>query len=425
MQELDPPPLEASVSRIVGMTLEILSIGNELLSGHTINSNASIIGQALLPNGFSVDRVTLLPDEETFLKKGIEEAMERSSFIIITGGLGPTGDDLTRDVVADIFSTSLIYDEAIANDLIKRFGKNLPTIKDQVMVPKGATIIPNPLGTAPGFILEGKATVFVLPGVPPQMEAMLPAVISHLEKHHTKSHYIESLYLCLLSEQGVDPYLRTLEKENPAVEIGICPGYGNLSIYIHGKDPKKLSPIREKIAEKFQKNVFSTSSKLIEVAFHEWMVKNKKTFASAESCTGGQLAARLTAHADSSDYFLGSIVSYSNHLKETALGVSPKTLETHGAVSKEVVLEMVEGAKKLTGADYAIATSGIAGPDGGTPDKPVGTVWSAIATPEKTFAALVPIKGSGKIRSLIIDYTVTYLLATLYRHLVYQIEPYS
>ena len=407
------------------MTLEILSIGNELLSGHTINSNAAVIGQALLPHGFSVDKVTLLPDEKALLKKGIEEAMQRASFIITTGGLGPTGDDLTRDIVADIFNTSLVYDEAIAADLIERFGKNLPTLEDQAMVPKGATVIPNPLGTAPGFILEGKATVFVLPGVPAQMEVMLPAVIGHLEKHHTKSHYVAPLYLCLLSEQQVDPYLRTLEKENPDVTIGICPGYGILSVYVQGKDQNKIATLRDQVAQKFKTHVFSTASKQIEKALHQWMVEHKKSFASAESCTGGELSARLTKHPGSSDYFLGSIVSYSNHLKETALGVSKKNLQAQGAVSQEVVVEMVKGAKKLTGADYAIATSGIAGPDGGTPEKPVGTIWSAISTPDKTFSGLIPIKGSIRNRALVIEYTVTYLLASLYRYLVYNIEPYA
>lgn len=406
------------------MTLEILSIGNELLSGHTINSNAAVIGQALLPHGFSVDKVTVLPDEGPLLKKGIEEAMQRACFVITTGGLGPTGDDLTRDIVATIFNTSLIRSEAVAADLIKRFGKNLPTLEDQAMVPKGAAVIPNPLGTAPGFILEGRATVFVLPGVPAQMEVMLPAVITHLEKHHTQSHYVASLYLCLLSEQQVDPYLRNLEKENRDVKIGICPGYGILSVYVQGKDQKKIASIRDQVAQKFETHVFSTTSKQIEKALHQWMVEHKESLVAAESCTGGALAARLTKYPGSSDYFLGSVVSYSNHLKETALGVSGKTVQDHGAVSEEVVLEMVAGAKKLTGADYALATSGVAGPDGGTPAKPIGTVWTAISTTDKTFSGLIPLKGSIQNRPLIITYTVTYLLALLYRYLVYNIEPY-
>ncbi|MDN3509164.1 MAG: nicotinamide-nucleotide amidohydrolase family protein [Candidatus Neptunochlamydia sp.] len=407
------------------MTLEILSIGNELLLGDTINSNTSVIGQALFSHGFPVDKVTFLPDEKTFLKKEIEEAMERASFVITTGGLGPTGDDLTRDIVSEIFNTSLAYDQAVASDLIERFGKNLPTLEDQAMVPKGATIIPNPLGTAPGFILEGKATVFVLPGVPAEMEVMLPAVIAHLEKYHTKSHYVAPLYLCLLSEQQVDPYLRGLEKENPDITMAICPNYGVLSVYVQGKDQQKIAAIRDQVAQKFETHVFSTELKQIEKALHQWLIKNKKSLAAAESCTGGELAACLTKHPGSSDYFLGSIVSYSNHLKEAVLGVSEKTLQAHGAVSEEVVLEMVAGAKKLSGADFAMATSGIAGPDGGTAAKPVGTVWTAISTPDKTFSGLISLKGSIRSRPLIIRYTVTYLLASLYRYLVYNTEPYA
>ena len=407
------------------MNIEILSIGNELLSGHTVNTNASVISQKLLSHGFAVDRVTYLPDEPALLKEGIEEAMKRSSFLITSGGLGPTGDDLTRDIIAGIYGTSLFYDEEIAADLIKRFGSNLPTLKDQAMVPKGATIIPNILGTAPGFILEGEATVMVLPGVPSQMESMLGCIVSHLEKHSLKKHSIETLYLSHLSEQEVDPYLRALEKEYPGVQIGICPSYGVLSVYLHAEDSSILPPICDKIAEKFRTHVYSTSNKLIEVALQRWMVNNKKTLAVGESCTGGKIAATLTAHAGSSDYFLGSIVSYSNHLKESALGVSSETLETHGAVSQEVVIEMAKGVKNLTGADYVLTTSGIAGPSGGTPDKPIGTVWMAIVTPEKTFTGRLPIKHSAGKRGLVIDYSVTYLLTSLYRHLSHNIEPFS
>lgn len=405
------------------MTIEILSIGNELLSGHTVNKNAAVIGQNLLAHGFSVDKVTVLPDEKTTLKKGIEEALKRSLFVIATGGLGPTGDDLTREVVSTIFETPLVYDEAVAEDLANRFGKELPSLKDQAMVLKGSTVIPNALGTAPGFILEGKGTLFVLPGVPLQMEAMLPEVIAYLEKNHTRSHYVASLYLSLLSEGKVDPYLRTLERENPDVTMGICPGYGTLSVYVHGKDQNKITALRDQVAQTFKSYVFSTTSKQIEKALQEWMVKNQKSLVVAESCTGGEIGARLTKHPGSSAYFLGSIVAYSNHLKETVLGVSKKTLQTYGAVSQEVVIEMARGAQNLSGADYAIATSGIAGPDGETQGKPVGTVWSAIVTPTQTFSGLIPIKT--RERRLVIEYAATYLLASLYRYLNNSITPYD
>ena len=407
------------------MTLEILSIGNELLSGFTINTNAAVIGQALIPHGFTVDRVTLLPDDAPRLKAGIEEAMERSSFIITTGGLGPTGDDLTRDIIADIFNAPLSYDQTVADDLIKRFTSNLPTLKNQATVPQGAAILHNPIGTAPGFILSNqKSTAIALPGVPSQMEAMLQPVTTYLEKHCKKTHFVKSLYFCQLSEGQVDPLLRALEKEHPGVQIGICPSYGTLSVFIHAKDPKHLDPVAEKIIEPFEPYFFSTTSKNIENTLHEWMITHKKTLVCAESCTGGHLAARLTAISGASDYFLGSIVSYSNALKTSALHVSPKALKERGAVSEEVVSEMAQGALKLTDADYAIAVSGIAGPTGGTDEKPVGTIWGALATKNHIFTGKFLAKGASK-RELVIDYSITFLLSTLWRYLKHNKEPFS
>lgn len=405
------------------MTLEILSIGNELLSGFTINSNAAVIGQKLLQRGFAVDRVTLLPDDIPRLKAGIEEAMKRSSFVITTGGLGPTGDDLTRDVVADIFGTKLIYDEAIAEDLIRRYTSNLPTLKDQAMVPKGAKVLPNPLGTAPGFILSNdQSTAIVLPGVPSQMEALLEQVLPYLEEHAPKTDYVKSLYFCQLSEQTIDPLLRTLEKENPGIQIGICPSYGVASVFIHAPDPAQLDPIAKRVIDEFEPYYFSSASKEIEYAIHEWMISHKKTFACAESCTGGRIASRLTAVSGASDYFLGSIVSYSNHLKHSALGVT--SVESKGAVSEEVVCEMAAGTLKLTGADFAISVSGIAGPTGGSDEKPVGTVWGAIATKHETFAGKFLAKGVPN-RNLVIDYSTTFLLSTLWRYLKHNHLPFS
>ena len=407
------------------MSIEILSIGNELLSGHTVNTNASVIAQALLKAGLIVDRVTYLPDNVERLTRGIEEAIERSSFIITSGGLGPTGDDLTREIVAKIYGTPLEYDEEIARDLSKRFGAHHKGIQDQSMVPKGAKVIQNTLGTAPGFILEGKAAIFVLPGVPSQMESMLPSVCSYLESKALKKHRSETLYLCLISEQEVDPYLRELESRHPGLQIGICPSYGTLSVYFQGEDAKVLRKVRDEVEKKFQDHVYSTLDKQIELSVHQWMVRHGKTCSSAESCTGGILAARFTEHPGASDYFLGGVVSYSNHLKESALGVSSKTLETFGAVSRETVEEMVKGACKVAGADYGLATSGIAGPTGGTEEKPVGTVWVAMKTPEKIFSGLVPFKSPPKSRALIIDYSATYLLASFYRYINYNIEPFA
>ena len=405
------------------MTIELLSIGDELLSGQTINTNAATLARALQKEGFTIDRTAVLPDEEKRLKAGIQEALDRASIVITTGGLGPTGDDLTRDVVAEIFDAPLIKDEAVAKDLIVRFGKDLPTLEDQARIPIDADVIPNPLGTAPGFIMQGK--IIVLPGVPSQMEAMIPAVIDLLKKMTLKRRFVKPLYLSLLSEQAVDPFLRALEKKHPHTQIGICPGYGILSVYVQGEGEKELLSIREEIASQFKTHVYSKEEKEIAAALHAWMIAHKKTVALAESCTGGHFAARLTELPGASDYFLGSVVSYSNEVKEKSLAVSKGTLKTHGAVSEETALEMAAGAHALTGADYVFTATGIAGPSGGTKEKPVGTVWSAIRTPEKTFSGKIPIKGSIKTRSLIVEYTVTYLIASLYRYLTHQIEPYD
>ncbi|MCB1084583.1 MAG: nicotinamide-nucleotide amidohydrolase family protein [Chlamydiia bacterium] len=407
------------------MSIEILSIGNELLSGQTQNTNVSTIGQFLLERGFKISRVTYLPDEREVLKEGIEEAMERSPFIITTGGLGPTLDDLTRGIVADIYHTKLVRFPEWAKVLTERYGREFKALEDQSTQPEGATLIHNPIGTAPGLIMKGTSTLFVLPGVPSQMEVMLPAVVDDLSSRIKEKKALNCLYLALLSEQDVDPTLRVLEKEHPEVEIGICPGYGTLSLYLQASDPSHFPPVKSKLLEKFPFHLFSESDKRIEVALHEWMVKNKKTLALGESCTGGKMAETLTAHPGASDYFLGSIVSYSNQLKRSALGVKESTLKTFGAVSQETVEEMAAGVLKLTNADYVITVSGIAGPDGGTPDKPVGTVWAAIKTPEKTFTGKVPSKPSVRLRNVLIRYSTTYLFVSLWRYLTYHIEPFS
>ena len=407
------------------MTIEIVSIGTELLSGYTLNTNATTIGQLLLSCGFVIDRVTLLPDDATLLNKGITEAMQRSAYVITTGGLGPTGDDLTRAIIADIFHLPLVCDHSVKEDLVKRFTPNLSTLEDQSKVPRGATILYNPIGTAPGFILtHSTSTIIALPGVPAQMEAMLSAVTLYLRGHHKKSCYVTALYLCQLVEEQVDPLLRSCEKEYPNLQIGICPSLGTLSVFIRAHNAVILNSVTKKIAQAFSSYLFSTTSKRLEGALQEWMIAHKKTLACAESCTGGYLSARLTTISGASNYFLGSIVSYSNTLKSSVLHVLPATLQSHGAVSREVVMEMAQGAIVLTNADYAIAISGIAGPHGGTDSKPVGTAWGAIATKTEIFTGVICAHQGAK-REMAIEYFATYLLSALWRYLQHDIEPFS
>jgi len=406
------------------MAVEVVSIGNELLYGFTVNTNASLIGQMLLSHSFAVERVTLLPDDAPSLKAGIKEAMNRSSLIITTGGLGPTGDDLTRDVVAQICDVPLIYNRSVADALTQRFSMPPHLLANQSMMPRGAAVIHNPIGTASGWVLETQgARIIALPGVPSQVEAMLPQVIPYLEERCDKTCHVKALYFCQISEDRIDPLLRSLEREYPDVQIGICPSYDTLSIFVCARNIQYLEAIAERIAFPFSSHLFSTTSKMVEVALQEWMIAHQKTLICAESCTGGHLSARLTANSGASAYFLGSIVSYSTLLKQSTLHVSSETLRSCGAVSREVVGEMAQGALDLGGADYALAISGIAGPSGGSRKKPVGTVWGAIGTSQRIFTGKCFIQG-GYTREQIIEHSATFFLATLWRYLKHNVEPF-
>ncbi len=409
------------------MTIEILSIGGELLSGWTVNTNAATIGKHLKAHGYSVDRITVISDDPQKLKARMEEALSRSSFVIATGGLGPTGDDRTRDIAAELFGSGLVYKVELEEELIRRYGPRA-THRHQATVPEKAEVILNHWGTAPGFIFNnGQSSLAVLPGVPNQMEEMLLSqVIPCLEKTLPKNHQEKALFFCMLYETQLDPFLRKLEKEHPEVEIGICPSYSHLSVFVRSNNLEvNLDLIAEKIKAEFPTQNYSDKSSLIELALHETLIQSKKTLALAESCTGGRMASRLTNISGASDYFLGSVVSYSNHLKQEVLAVSSEALDKHGAVSREVVTQMAQGVMKASGADYGIAVSGIAGPLGGTKEKPVGTVWGAIAEKGgKIYVGKFDAKGVPD-RGRVIEYTSTYLFSSLWRLLKHQIPPFA
>ncbi len=413
------------------MTIEIVSVGNELLSGRTENTNASWIARQLQKNGFKIGGITTLPDDTACLRKRLFEMKTSARITIITGGLGPTLDDVTREVLADIFKVPLIFHQELESELIKRFGagfEKLYSFRDQSTLPKGSTIIPNLIGTASGFILKDQETAMIaLPGVPTQMRPMLlDSVVPFLKLNIPETVNEETLFLCQLTEMEVDPYLCKLKKEFPSVNIGICPSYGVLSIYLSAKEKGgDLSVVKEKLQKQFSTHFFSHSSKSIEQAIHKALISQKKSLALAESCTGGSLAARLSAISGASNFFLGSVVSYSNHVKKSVLGVESTTLNKFGSVSKEVAIEMVRGVLKVSGADFGLAVSGIAGPEGGTIEKPVGTVWGAVGTKEgKVFVGRFQAKGVGS-RESVIEYIGKFMLSALWRYLTHHIPPFD
>lgn len=403
------------------MQIELVTIGDEILFGMTINSNAAFIGQKFLEKGYKVDRQTVLPNDAAILSSGLKEALARSELVITTGGLGPTCDDLTRKVVAQLFSSDFYYDDKVAQDLLRRFGEGLVSLKDQATLPKKAIPLLNPIGTAPGLVFTSdKNTLILLPGVPQELYTLfVEQVLPFVQKYFPlKTPFVQKrVNLYLLIESSVDPFLRILEKEYPHLQIGIYPHYGYLSVSFSGRSEEEIQPAVEALLKKFGEYHYTAMHGKLEEAVHATLIERKKTLALAESITGGKAAAQLTALAGVSEYFLGSLVVYSNDLKTSLLQVSKETLEKEGAVSRKCVEEMLAGLFKTTGADYGIAVTGIAGPTGATPTKPLGTIWAAVGAREETPAIETFIaKGS---REKVLAYTTNRLFANLlayFRH---------
>ncbi len=399
------------------MHVELVSIGDELLRGTTVNTNAAFLSHHLSEKGYQVSRHTTLPDDPVLLKEGLEEILKRSPIIITTGGLGPTCDDRTREILARLFSSQFLYDETVAADLKKRFGEQLTSLEDQATIPAKATPILNRVGTAPGLIFSDEKTLWItMPGVPQEMQEMmlndvLPFLLKSRPPHQQKQ--LVQLHFSVLYESLVDPLLRTLQAKYPQVEAGIYPAYGTLAVSLLSSQQEPLEMFRASLEKEFAPYLFPSENGRIEEAVHAWFIENKKTLACAESCTGGLIAAKLTSLAGASEYFLGSLVTYSNAMKSKLLGVPEQVLCDNGAVSAETVAAMLAGVFEQTDADFAVAISGIAGPLGGSDRKPVGTMWAAIGERGKspdigTFLA----KGNRQTRILSTTYS---LLGALYR----------
>lgn len=398
------------------MNIEIIAIGAEVLKGFTVNTNAAFISQKLAHSGFQVKKHLVVEDHVETIFTEVQEALNRSDVVLTTGGLGPTLDDLTRAAIAKVFNCGFRFNQEVAEDLSRRFGKILISLEDQATLPELAKPILNPVGTAPGLILEkGNKTVIVLPGVPREMEAMVPHVVEFLKKKYPQISLKETLSIHLfgLSESMVDPALRELSILFTNVECGIYPSQGLLTVRLTSQSHHEVTEAFNFLKERFHKHIFESSNGTIEAAIHEFFTAHHLTLSLAESCTGGSIAAGLTHIPGSSKYFLGGVVAYSNDMKMKVLEVPKEVLEEYGAVSEETVLAMALGSLKLTGSDFALAVSGIAGPSGGSPEKPVGTVFGAIASKQgktKVIKLFIP-----SLRDIVIERTKNLMLAELYR----------
>jgi len=404
------------------MTIEVIAIGGELLCGYTTNTNVVFIGRKLLEEGFIVSRQEVVPDEFDVLTNTFKESLARSSVVIVTGGLGPTLDDITKDVAANLFNSDFKVDRQVAKDLKSRFGNNFPSIDHQSIVPSKAIILKNKVGTAPGFIFEnGKSVLILIPGPPMEMSSMMVHdVIPYIKKNclDLKKTYVKNINFFGLPEMAIDPTLRILKTEYPFIEFGIYPGAGKVSVVMKCTNLKESDADDQlnaclKILEKtFQDNVFMSELETIEEAICDQFIKKRLTLSIAESCTGGFVSSKLVKISGASEYFIGGFTCYSDFYKENFLSVPKSLLEEFGAVSEPCVKQMALNLLEMTASDYSLTISGIAGPSGGTPEKPVGTVFGAIGFKGdvKTFH----FKAIGN-RSQIIEWTANIMLFELYK----------
>jgi nicotinamide-nucleotide amidase len=382
------------------MKAEIISIGDELLIGQVINTNAAWMGELLNRNGIKVKQIKAIADDKKDIIEAIDAAFDSADLILLTGGLGPTKDDITKHTLCEYFDTKLVFNaEAFARieEIFRLRNFKVSAVnKAQADLPENCTPLTNINGTASGMWFEKNGKVLVsMPGVPFEMKPMMEneVIPRFTAKFKTPAILHKTIMTQGVGESFLAKIIEDWESSLPKnIKLAYLPqpGIVRLRLSATGENKAKCEQFIADLVEKLKlligDLIFGYDDILLEEAVGESLKLHHKTLATAESCTGGYIAHLLTSVAGSSSYFKGSAVTYANEIKENILGVAGDDLEKHGAVSETVVKQMALGAKKKFGTDYAIATSGIAGPDGGTEDKPVGTTWIAIAGPKGVLA---------------------------------------
>jgi nicotinamide-nucleotide amidase len=379
------------------MKAEILATGDEIRSGALVDSNSAYISVRLEENGVEVMRHTSVGDHLPTLVSTLREIGRRTDVAVVTGGLGPTTDDLSAEAAAQAAGVELAFDPAALENVESFFRKfNRPMTasnRKQALLPAGARILYNPVGTAPGFSLTiEKALFFFLPGVPYEMKRMLtehviPAIIDFQGDAAMHSR-VKTITTFGLPESLAGEKMAAVEAEFPGIKLGLRANFPQIQVKLYGRDTdadrldRRLADAGKWAVERLGSQVISEDGESMEAVVGRLLVKRAATLALAESCTGGLMASWLTNVAGSSEYFLFSGVTYSNRAKMDVLSVNPDTLDTVGAVHEDTAREMAEGARRVAGATYGLSTSGIAGPDGGTEEKPVGTVCIGLAGPD-------------------------------------------
>ena len=411
------------------MKSEIITIGDEILIGQIIDTNSAWMAQRLNEIGVDVVQITSISDTPEAIDHALDEARTRAQLILITGGLGPTNDDLTKLTLGKYFNSPATFRDEVFEDIAKLFrekGREITELnRQQAEVPEAAKVIRNGEGTAPGMWLDrGEYVVVSMPGVPYEMKAMFEHSVLPwtTERFKTPEIVHRTILTVGLPESILAAKLEDWEGNLPKeIKPAYLPNAGRarLRLSARGEDREVLSATIDEQVQKLHeiigKYIYGEGNQTLEEVVGIELRKRGMSVATAESCTGGAIAAALTSIPGSSDYVMGGIIAYSNEVKVNQLEVPENDLLAHGAVSESVIQAMAQGARKKFKADFAVATSGIAGPDGGSDEKPIGTVWIAVAGPQRTWSKKYLF---GTKRKLNVHLSVNAALAALRREIL-------
>ena len=405
------------------MRAEIITIGDELLIGQVVDTNSAWMAEKLNEHGIELAEITSIHDDKDQIVSALNEAFERADIVLTTGGLGPTKDDITKNVLCEYFGTHLIEDSRVRTH-IQQLYKDRPDVLNRLtatqwLVPAGAEILENRVGSAPLMVFQKDNKLLAsMPGVPYEMkiameEQILPYIQLKIKNEKFKIIH-RTLQVTGIAESSLAIQLENFENALPEyVHLAYLPKDGiiRLRLSSYGEATEtEMADLFAELKESVQEFLIADTDEPIEVTVGRLLKKKGQTISTAESCTGGKLAALLNKHSGSSAFYKGSVIAYSNEVKENVLKVNREYLDKYGAVSDQVVTLMAYGVKKILNTDYALATSGVAGPTGGTPEKPVGTVWIAVATPEKVYSECFHL---GTLREQITDRACTKALVKL------------
>ncbi len=382
------------------MQAEIITIGDELLIGQVVDTNSAWLGSTLGDDGIKVIQITSVQDHAAQIVQAVNDALSRADIVLMTGGLGPTKDDITKKTLAEMFGMKLVRNEQVYDMVGKQLALRGIAFTElnqgQALVPDGCTVLPNRNGTAPGMWFERDGKVLIsMPGVPFEMKALVKdEVLPRLRKHFALDANVHRTIITFgLAESILADTIASWEEALPPyLHLAYLPSALCIRLRLSAyeidrqKAEQEIESQIEKLSKVIPHYIIGSEDDSLESVTGTLLKTRGETLATAESCTGGNIAHRFTAMPGASEYFKGGVVAYSNEVKMALLGVDPESLNHYGAVSQSVAEQMAEGVRRATGATYGISTTGIAGPTGGTPEKPVGTVWMAVATPNGVFS---------------------------------------